>query len=368
MRVALVITELLPSGAEKCFVNLACYLHCQGHQVHVWQLWPAPPPGKTQLTQQLEANGIVWKSGNAVRAWDFVTATRWLKTELQQYRPQVLQSFLFHANVAAALAKPRRGCRFFGGARVAQPERSRQILQRWASRRMEKLICVSQSVANHCQHSEGIAANKLITIPNGLDLNSLDTASPPWESLGLPADARVLLFVGRVTAQKGIVDFIESRAEGLLERLADHHIVIMGEGNCSEKLGAVRLASRFSDRLHLVGWQSQALGWMKQAELLFLPSRYEGMPNVVLEAMAAGLPVVVFEVDGVRELLGNSDAAEAQIAPAGDAVAFAEAIAALASDRVRREEIGRANRQRVQEHFQLRQQLEKYELLYLDKS
>ena len=105
MRLALVITELHPGGAEKCFVHLAKFLRQRGHQVRVWQLWPAPPPGKKQLVQQLDQWDIPWSSGNATRPWHFWRATRWLQRELQAFQPDVVQTFLFHANFAGALAQ-----------------------------------------------------------------------------------------------------------------------------------------------------------------------------------------------------------------------------------------------------------------------
>lgn len=369
MRIALVITELHPGGAEKCFVNLACYLHSRGHQVGVWQLWPAPPPERSQLTDQLDQHGIEWHSGGARSAWQFFKATGWLRRQLAAFEPDVTQAFLFHANVATAMAYrriPKRlSGRFFGGARVAQPERWRQRLQSWAAGRMERLVCVSQSVSEHCKSVENISAEKLVVIPNGVDI---PTASREmtlhWSSLGLPEHARVLLFVGRLTEQKGVVQWMSRVVPDLLARLPDHHVVLMGDGEQAEQLRALTHQLQVAERVHLVGWQPQAFEWMRAAELLVLPTRYEGMPNVILEAMSVAKPVVSFDVDGVRELLGETGSADVQIAPPHDWSAFAEATIALASDRALQTRCGRANLMRVEEHFQLAEQLARYEQLY----
>ncbi len=366
MRVALVITELLPGGAEKCFVNLACFLHSRGHDVCVWQLWPTPPNEKSLLTQQLDQHGIRWKSGNAVRAWDFWIATRWLSRELKSFDPHIVQSFLFHGNVAAAIATRKLNCKFFGGARVAQPERWRQLLQRWSARRMKKLVCVSASVANHCQHVEGIAAQKLISIPNGIELPAATQIdNPHWKSLGVPNNARILLYVGRITDQKGIVEFLRSHANHTLAELPQHRLVIMGDGEQQELLAQLSATSPHRDRIHLVGWQANAIRWMQQAELLILPTKYEGMPNVIMEAMSVGKPVVAFDVDGVRELIGTESAATAQVVPPQDWDRFAAQTIAIAESADLQTEIGRANRSRIEGHFQLHKQLAQYEQLYL---
>ncbi len=369
MRIALVITELHPGGAEKCFVNLACYLRSRGHQVGVWQLWPDPPPERRQLAQQLDEHGIVWRSGGARSTWQFIKATRWLRSELIAFEPDVTQAFLFHANVATSLAHrrfPKRlPGRLFGGVRVAQPERWRQRLQRWAAWRMEKLVCVSQSVAAHCHAIEKIPQDKLVVIPNGLELPVATTDNTVgWSRLGLPSDARVLLFVGRLTEQKGVVEFMSRAVPDLLTRLPEHHLVLMGDGEQAAQLRATAQSLPFASRVHLVGWQPQAIKWMRAAELLVLPTRYEGMPNVILEAMSVGKSVVSFAVDGVRELLGNADTSDVQCVEPLDWPALVEAMVALASDKSLQLRCGQANLARAEQHFLLSDQLARYEQLY----
>jgi glycosyltransferase involved in cell wall biosynthesis len=366
MRIALVTTELRPGGAEKCIVNLACYLQKQGHVIQVWQLWPAPPPEKSQLVKQLDDHGILWSSGQAVKAWQFWSATRWLKRELVHFHPDIVQSFLFHANLSTALAVRNLHCRLFGGARVSQPERWRQLLQSWAANRMEKMICVSHSVANHVAKYERISEDKLSVIPNGIELIDLSTPiRVQWSGLGLPPHARVLLFVGRLTDQKGIVDFISQSATGLLRQLPDHHLVLMGDGIRSQELHTACQKSPMAERIHQVGWQADAIEWMRLAETIVLPAKYEGMPNVILEAMSVGKPVASFDVDGVRELLGESSTAKEQMAQSQDFAALETIILRLAQSNDLRATCGINNRQRAKQSFQLTDQLAKYEQLYL---
>jgi glycosyltransferase involved in cell wall biosynthesis len=372
MRIALVITELHPGGAERCLVHLAIYLKSQGHQVQVWELWPPPPAGKTLLTEELDAAEIVWKSGGAVKPWDFPRAARWLRRELIAFRPDVVQAFLFHANVAAALATRTIDCKLFGGARVRQPQWWRQRLQKWASSRMHKLVCVSQGVYDHCQQVERIPPAKLIVIPNGIELAdnefaqhapTAQAASARWETLGLPPAARVLLFVGRLDRQKGVEELLRE-SDRLLRKLPEHQLVLMGEGPCRTELERIRGTQEHAPRIHLVGWQPNAIDWMRCSEMLLLPTRYEGMPNVVLEAMAAGKPVVAFRVEGVAELLGEEVAGQKQCIAPGDFDAFFAAIEELAVDPALRASLGQANRQRIASHFQLAGQLAQYATLY----
>ena len=230
---------------------------------------------------------------------------------------------------------------------------------------MEKLVCVSHSVADHCRTKEGIPADKLLIIPNGIEIPPRSTRnSLCWSVLGLPEKSRVLLFVGRLTEQKGIVEFMTRVAPGLLKRLPEHRLVLMGDGEQAAQLRGLTDQSTVAARVHLVGWQPRSMEWMRAAELLVLPTRYEGMPNVILEAMAVGKPVVSFDVDGVSELLGDGPTATAQVIQPLDWPALSEAIFALANDRDLQVRCGQANLARVEQQFQLSDQLARYEQLY----
>jgi glycosyltransferase involved in cell wall biosynthesis len=365
-RIALVITELFPGGAEKCCVQLACFLKQRDFDVAIYQLWPAPPTNKRHLVDILDAEKIPWKSGGAVRPGDFIRVTRWLKRELRQFQPEVVQSFLFHANLATAAAVRGIPCRFFGGARVRQPERWRQLAQRWAARRMEKLVCVSRSVEEHCRNVERIAEHRLTTIPNGietLDLQPQQIGGDPALDVGIPPAAPVLLFVGRLVPQKGIVPLVE-RSDQLLEQLPQHHLVCVGEGPSRTKLEALKQASRFGKRLHFVGWQPNPLQWMRRCELLLLPAAYEGMPNVVLEAMSVGRPVVAFKVDGLEELLGTDSDAQKQLVAPEQFDSLIRTSINLAQSPAITQYLGRRNQARVEHAFRLDDQLAKYLSLY----
>ena len=178
MRIALVITELDPGGAEKCLTQLACFLAEQGHVVQVFAIGPPPIAGQDHFLRELEAHSVPVKFGigpGRVRSMrSFPKVVRWLRAELRQFVPEVVQAMLFHGNLLAALAVDHKRVKVFGGVRVRQPERWRWWLERWSSRRMLKLVCVSEDVAQHCEKIEHIAPEKLITIPNGIDLQAVD--------------------------------------------------------------------------------------------------------------------------------------------------------------------------------------------------
>ena len=119
----------------------------------------------------------------------------------------------------------------------------------------------------------------------------------------------------------------------------------------------------FADRVHFAGWRADIPQILAASRLLVLPSLWEGMPNVVLEAMAAGLPVVATDVEGVRELLGP--AADGQVVPLGDTQAFTDRVIRLVRDtRNRPPKSGAANRRRVAESFTLDGMVAAYQSLW----
>lgn len=367
MRIALVITELEPGGAEKCLVNLASYLHQHGHEVHVFSLAPRPTAGREQLVNQLAGSQIPCSFGTATKSRHFLSSVRWLRKQLRDLQPDVVQSMLFHANLVTACGLPN-GATFFGGARVRPPQRFRWWLQSWAAKKMKKLICVSQGVANHCIDHEHIASDKVVVIPNGIDLTWLDQQakaadSVSWNEYGLHDRTPMLLFVGRLDEQKGIVELV-SKADELLSKLPQHHLVLVGDGPLSARVRELAESSKFEQRIHIVGWQPNPIAWMARSQMLLLPARYEGMANVLLEAMAVGRPVVAFGVEGTAELFSDESLRQFQLSPAGDYTVFLKQVVRLACDFELAQRCGISNRLQIVDHFQLERQLATYEKFY----
>lgn len=366
MRIALVITELDPGGAEKCMTQLACFLSKQGHEVRVFAIGPPPIAGQDAFLKELESHQVTVDFGIAsgsrsIRS--FPKVVHWLRRELQRFAPEVVQAMLFHANLLAALATDYKHVKLFGGVRVRQPERWRWWLQRWASRRMLKVICVSEDVATHCEKYERIASDRLVSIPNGIDLHAVNTklnaaSEFTWSRYGLPKHASVLLFVGRLHSQKGVEELV-ARADQLLAGLPEHHLAVIGNGPLEN-----RLKELAGDRVHILGWQSNPILFMSQAEVLLLPACYEGMPNVLLEAMAVRLPFIAFDVDGVRQLLGDSPFATYQIAASGNFEQFFSLTQQMTGAPALRANCAQSNFERITHHFLLADKLAAYAELY----
>ena len=360
MRIDLVITELDTGGAEKCCAELAFFLMKRGHQVRVIAFGPRPCSPKDSLVQSLETNKVELHFLGGKSWWMLPRVASKLRRLLKSNQPDVVQSFLWHANVLSAWVAPALGIPLFAGVRISERRTSRYALDRWSTSRSSKTICVSQGVADWCVQTEKMDAGKLIVIPNGIIIEMAKQSISP-DSHSVPINAKILLFVGRLEPQKGI-DLLIQNAKLLLSQLPNHHLVLLGDGSMRPLLEALAEQKELKGRVHCLGQRNDIRAWMARSELLLLPTRYEGMPNVVLEAMAEGLSVVTTRVEGIVELLG--DQLENQSVGKEAWNDFFELAIKLANSPVQQAIIGNANRQRAEREFDLEKQLMQYESLY----
>lgn len=365
MRIDLVITELDTGGAERCCAELALFLSRRAHRVRVIALGPRPESARNALVGLLETNNIELHFLGGKTRWKLPWVASKFWSLLQSDRPDVAQSFLWHANVLSAWIVPRFGIPLFGGVRVAERSKSRHALDRWAASRSVKTVCVSQGVANWCVQTEKMDSSKLVVIPNGIAVSdSKPLIDLDSNSHNVPADARILLFCGRLEQQKGI-DILVQQAGNFLGRLPEHHLVCIGDGSLRHRIDELSQQTELRGRVHRLGRRNDVRSWMARSELLLLPSRYEGMPNVILEAMAEGIACVTTRVEGIEELLGNQ--LTNQSVEKGDWNAFFDLAVHLANSKEQRAAIGLANRTRVEKEFDLANLFLRYEALYVAK-
>ena len=361
IRLALVITELAPGGAERCLVELATRLDRARFSPVVYSLGPRPPASQGICVERLAEASIPTHFLDLHKPWEFFDGVRRLASLLCEQRAAVAQTFLFHANVLGARAARTAGVpRLVAGIRVADPRRWRATFERWATASADRIVCVSQGVADYCRRSS-FAAEKLIVIPNGIDVARWQDAQPAdLQPLGIQPGRRVFLFVGRLDEQKGLIPFF-AELPRVLRDLPEHDFLLVGEGPFQERLLAQSRQLGIADRVHFAGWQADVPAIVAAADLLVLPSRWEGMPNVILEAMAAGKPVVATIVEGIAELLGN--ATDQQTAEVGQLGKFADRLIEILSNRELVLRLGELNQTRAQE-FSLDLMVGAYSQLY----
>jgi glycosyltransferase involved in cell wall biosynthesis len=297
-RIAWCITDLDAGGAERALVQIVTRLPGHGWMPQVICL-----SGPGELVAPLEQAGIPVTCLGARSGRSLGSVPR-LTRALRQGRPELLQSFMFHANLASRWSGWRMGLPVVCGLRVAERDAPwRMRLDRLTSRLVAHYVAVSQGVADFAVRECGLPQRQVSVIPNGVDFEKFADASPadlsPW---GIPADARVVLFVGRLHPQKGPDLLLRAAVPALLQepRL---RLVLAGDGPMRSELETAAHTSGVSAQVHLIGRQQDVAGLLKASAVCVVPSRWEGMPNVVLEAMAAGRPVIVSDAEGCVELV-----------------------------------------------------------------
>ncbi len=365
LKVALCITELDWGGAERCLVRLATGLDRDRFEPTVYCLAP-PPEGETTCLTPLEEAGISVHCLGGKNKWHFPLVLHRLTGFFKKHRPDVVQSFLFHANFMAAVAAHRAGVRpVISGIRVAERRSNTPfIASRYTDRWIDRYVCVSQSVADFYRSKTRVSADKVLVIPNGIDLAEYPSPNPQpadLSSLGIANERRSVCFVGRLEPQKGVQWLVES-AGGWLDKTPDCDLLIVGDGPQRELLERTAESQNIGNRVHFLGWRADVPQILARCELLVLPSAWEGMPNVVMEAMASARPVVACDVEGVSELLGPGNGP--QMISHGDTAAIVEKIQSLLSDPELAARLGQANRRRIEQNFSLSSMIRTYEQLW----
>lgn len=319
-----------------------------------WQPMVICLAGRGPLVEPLEKAGIPVsclgaRSGREVRV--IVRLVR----ELRAFRPAILQTFLFHANLAGRMAGWwAKVPVVVSGVRVVEQDAPwRMWVDRWTRGLVDRTVCVSCGVTDRYR-SLGFRDDQLATIPNGVDVERFATAAPAdLTQFGIPAGARTILSIGRLHPQKGQVRLVAAlgRMQDSLTAAGNVHLLLVGEGPAQVRESLAFLAQdlKLSDRVHFAGWQPDVAPLLRAADVFVLPSRWEGMPNVLLEAMAAGRPCVGTNVEGVAELVIEGETG--LVVESGDHQPLSDAIARLLDDPALAARLAAAGQDHVRAHF-----------------
>lgn len=358
-RILQIIPSLDRSGAEKQLLLLATRLPPSEFEVHVCALTRGGP-----LADELRAAGIpVTVIGKRWRADPLAYAR--LERLVRQLRPDLVQTWLFAGNAYGRLAAWRaRVPVIVASERCVDPWKSelQHALDRLLARCTAAVVVNSDGVRDFYQQ-HGTPLTQLRVIPNGVELPSPPTVtrSELLAELGLPEDARLLAAVGRLWPQKGVKDLIW--ATDLLHVIHSNvHLLVIGDGPQRAMLERFTQLCRIEHRVHFLGHRNDVPRLLPHCDLLWLASSYEGMPNVVLEAMAAGLPVVATDIPGTRELV--LPRITGYLVAVGDRAEMARWANKLLDDPRLRERMGQAARERVAAHYSVDRMVGRFAELY----
>jgi glycosyltransferase involved in cell wall biosynthesis len=279
----------------------------------------------------------------------------------------VVMTTLFYADVVGALAHSISTAKaVFSWETISAPEwllQHRLLAYRFAMRFCDKVISVSDATADWLVQKRGVPRDKVMVIPYGVDLKAYQVGRNPSlkAQLGISADAPVVGVVARLHPQKGHSYLIEA-ARSIVASHPDVHFVFVGDGELRPQLEKQVGESNLAEHFHFLGFRDDVKDLLKTFDIFVLPSLYEGLPNVVLEAMATGLPVVATAVDGTAELIVNDQTGF--LIPPKNPHELSEKISHLLADSNRRQCFGQKGRERVEQHYSLEKQVAGFQDLY----
>ena len=379
MKILLLNTLMEAGGAQKAMLQLARGLIDGGHAVTVVTMYDKVgivPHYEKQYGLRIVNLGMK-RPGvrNPVRrAW---TAARGLWRLFQMMRRgqyDVLQTFSHYSNIIGPILGRAAGIR----VRVSSQRMSLQGYARWLLRAdrvvanssfVDRMVSVSESTSRFCVEVEGIRPEKLITIPNGIDLDAFQSARSKNPSvhlrkqIGVDPDSIVIITVARLHPQKGH-RYLLNAVPAVVAQAPKAVFVLVGDGQLRGEIEESVIKRGIDRYVRILGRRDDVPDLLHISDLFVLPSLWEGMPNAVLEAMAAGLPVVATRVDGTPEVVMHG--VTGLLVPPGDAAGLADAIIRVLNDPDRRSSMGREGLRRVKEVFSTTQYVNGFTKLYYD--
>lgn len=231
-------------------------------------------------------------------------------------------------------------------------------LDRWTTRfGCEGMVAVSEYVRRYAARRLKFPPDRIELIYNPIDVEALAPASAParaelFDGLGIGPESLVLLNVGRVSPQKGLLYAVRAMP-AVLARHPSAHLVSAGptsDGAWLAKLESEAAALGVAERVHFLGARRDVTELLRACDLFVFPSLYEGLGIALVEAMAVGCACVAARTGPIPEVVTHGR--DGWLVPAADAGALAEAVCALLDDPGRREALGRAARESALARFQ----------------
>ncbi len=356
-----VISGLERGGAERQLIIVANGLAARGWRVTVLSYLPF---SETSLRAEVDEPRVRLASLNATGGLGKLAGLARVAGIVWRERPDVLVGFMFHGMVAARVAG-----RIGGAGAVVSAVRS-ELDSRMRERAMgatgwltDAVTVMSESLAARLAERRVADRARLVVIPNAVDFGRFAAGGCRGETrraLGVGDDEFVWLAAGRLSPEKDYAGLM--RAFGALgERRA--RLFIAGDGPLRGELARLVDELGLSGRVRLLGLRDDMAELYGACDALVLSSAWEGMPNVVLEAMASGRPVVATAVGAVPEMVADGETG--YVVPAGDPAALAGAMGRmmrLAPDE--RRAMGEAGRRAVRERHSVESVVDGWEELF----
>jgi glycosyltransferase involved in cell wall biosynthesis len=369
LRVLHLITRLPVGGAERLLVDVVRGLDRGRFESLVCCIQEKGP-----LAAELERFGVPVFCLDRMRSKRFdLPAVRDLARLLRRERIDVMHSHLYHANLYGRLAARLAGVPAIATVHntYTRVKLHRRLLNRLLTGKRSHVVAVSEDVRRDLVKYDGIPQDRIAVIHNGIDVSRVQSSLSREQAraqLGIAGDAIAVGCVARLEEQKGHRFLLEALA--LLNEAPRgaprFTLLLAGDGRLRAELERRAAALGVAAQTRFLGTRSDVADVLRALDVYAMPSLWEGLSIAMLEAMAAGLPIVISDVSGVAQVIGNDE--YGLRVPAGDPAALAQAIRALADHPEKRAALGAAARERVIAKFSMQAMLGELSRLYEEVS
>lgn len=354
MRILHITNTLSEGGVESLLLQLLPPIVAEGYEVDILVL----NKNKTALHAEFEKRGIHVFSGPAGTPYNPLNIAL-----IRQYikRYDIIHVHLWPAQLwtaVASLVKKHFSCYVtteHGNFNKRRMYTFYRPVEEWMYSRYHTVVCVSETSRNNLLQWIRNSHHNVISIPNGIDLSQFSEVTPyTKKELNLPENAIVVIMVARFFPAKDHLTLIRAMAYTPV----NVHLLLVGSGDtmagCKKEMQKLNL----SGRVHFLGRRSDVPKIIISSDICVLSTNNEGLPLSVLEYMGAGRPVIVTDVEGMRELIS-----EQWVVAPHNAEELGRKITKLAENKLLRESVGNSNRRKAAKH-ELHEMIDKYIMVY----
>ena len=330
MKIVQVMPDFGLAGAETMVENLSCGLAAEGHDVLVISFFDL----HTAITERIENRGIKIEYLGKKRGFDPSIISKMRKI-IKAYQPDVIHTHRYVLPYAFLASMGLKAKRVHTVHNVAQKEQTKAgiIINKAMFKHFNVVpVALSEEVQKTIQEVYGLSEKKIPVIFNGIDLSRCIVKESYVRN-----NAFNVLHVGRFMDVKNHELLLRSFAQ-FVKKHPDTKLQLLGDGELREKMEHLAAELGIAEFVQFAGLQSNVYPWLHKADVFILPSKFEGMPMTLIEAMGTGLPIIASNVGGIPDMLTDKEDA-LLIKPKEEDIL--EALEMIYSDGEKRKQLGR---------------------------
>jgi len=364
VRILFLITSSDFGGAETLLFQQVISLNKNEYEPLVCSL-----KTRGSIAKKLESLGVKTTSIDLdlrrdwIRPWRVLKTLRQLHQLIDSFRPDVIHASLFQADVIGSLLGylSRVPVRIATVHMVLKKRIVELVIERLCSPFIDCYLAVSKDIRRFYKSRLFLPAHKIETISNAVDEEELERKAAQKPPAFQNFKPRYLVAVGRLDPQKDMKTLLDA-FQRISQRFDDTGLVLVGDGPEREELEQIVEQWKLTNSVRFAGFQENPMSFIAASQALVLSSQEEGLPLVILEAMALGKPVISTIVGAVPEIVDNEQSG--LLVPSRDPAALAQAIERVLSDNTLAAQMGAAGRLIVRKKYSIKTMREKLDRLY----